>query len=307
MPRGCALTIGNFDGVHLGHQLLLQRVVETARLRGVAAAAITFEPHPIRVLAPARAPKLLTTFSCRSQLIASQGIEALLALPFTRELAHLTPAQFVDGVVIGQMRAVSVCVGPNFRFGYRQSGDTQTLADLCKERGIALEIVPPVRARGETVSSSSIRRMLEAGDVHKAGRLLGRPFTNSGAIVAGRGEGRRVTVPTLNLKPDEEAIPKTGVYVTEAEIGCARRRSVTNIGYRPTFGDHPLGIETFLLDFRGTVSETALKIHYLHRLRDEIKFSSPAVLKLQIEEDARRSLRFFRLWDRLRKKAGGAR
>lgn len=306
MPRGCALTIGNFDGVHLGHQLLLQLVVEAARSRGAAAAAITFEPHPIRVLAPARAPKLLTAFPGRAQLIAARGIEVLLALPFTRELAHLTPAQFVDDIVIGQMRAVSVCIGPNFRFGYRQSGDAQTLADLCREREIAFEMVPAVKARGETVSSTRIRRLLEAGHVHQAGRLLGRPFTNSGAIIAGHGEGRHVTVPTLNLKPDEEEIPKTGVYVTEAQVGCERRRSVTNIGYRPTFGDHPLGIETFLLDFHGTVSETALRIHYLHRLRDEMKFSSPAVLKLQIEEDARRSLRFFRLWDRLSRKSGGS-
>lgn len=298
LPRGCALTIGNFDGVHLAHKQLLGRVAETAHTLGVSAAAITFDPHPIRVLAPSRAPKNLTTLPEKARLIAEQGIEILLALPFTRELAHLSPAEFVDDILVGRLRAVSVCVGPNFRFGYRQAGDVRTLEELSKERVFSLDVVPIVKVRGRQVSSSCIRQLLAAGNVYSAGRLLGRPFSNSGTIVSGLGMGHRQTVPTLNLKPDEEEIPQPGVYVTEAQLGGARHLSVTNIGYKPTFGDHPLAIETYLLDFEGEVRETSLKISYLHRLRDEIKFQNPAMLKLQIQEDIRRSQKFFRLLER---------
>lgn len=302
LPRGCALTIGNFDGVHLAHQTLLKRVVDTARALGAAPAAITFDPHPIRVLAPSRAPKILTTLPERAKLIAEQGIEVLLVLPFTRELAHLSPAEFVDHILLERMRAVSVSVGPNFRFGYRQAGDVHTLEELSRERRFSLEIVPVVSVRGRQVSSSCIRQLLAAGSVYSAGRLLGRPFSNSGSIVSGLGVGRRQTVPTLNLKPDEEEIPQPGVYITETQLGAARHRSVTNIGYKPTFGDHPLAIETFLLNVDGEVKETSLKVSYLHRLRDEMKFQNPAMLKLQIQEDVRRSQKFFRLFDRFRRK-----
>ncbi|MGH9343902.1 MAG: bifunctional riboflavin kinase/FAD synthetase [Terriglobia bacterium] len=302
LPQGCALTIGNFDGVHLAHQKLLGRVVETARALGATPAAITFDPHPIRVLAPSRAPKILTTLAERATMIAEQGVEILLALPFTRELAHLSPAEFVDKVLLGRLRAVAVCVGPNFRFGYRQAGDVRTLEDLSRERGFSLDIVPIVKVRGRQVSSSCIRQLLAAGNVYGAGRLLGRPFSNSGFTISGLGVGRSQTVPTLNLKPDEEEIPKPGVYITETQLGSARHRSVTNIGYKPTFGEHPLAIETYLLDFEGEVRETFLKISYFHRLRDEMKFQNPAMLKLQIQEDVRRSQKFFRLLERFRRK-----
>lgn len=302
LPHGCALTIGNFDGVHLAHQTLLRRVVESARAAGVAAAAITFDPHPIRVLAPSRAPKTLTTLAERARLIAEQGIEVLRVLPFTRELAHLSPAEFVDLILLGQLRAVSVLVGPNFRFGYRQAGDVRTLEELSRERGFSLEVVAVVKTRGRQVSSSCIRQLLDAGNVYGAGRLLGRPFSNSGSVVSGLGVGRRQTVPTLNLNPDEEQIPKPGVYITETQVGRARHRSVTNVGYKPTFGEHPLGIETFLLDDEGEIKENFLKVSYLHRLRDEMKFQTPAILKLQIQEDVRRSQKFFRLLDRLQRK-----
>lgn len=302
LPHGCVLTIGNFDGVHLAHQALLRRVVECARIDRAVPAAITFDPHPIRVLAPSRAPKILTTPTERARLIAEQGIEILMALPFTRELAHLSPAEFVDRILLGQLRAVSVLVGPNFRFGYRQAGDVLALEELSRRCGFSLEVVPVVKTRGRQVSSSCIRQLLDVGNVHSAGRLLGRPFSNSGNIVSGLGVGRQKTVPTLNLKPDEEQIPKPGVYVTETQLDGTWHCSVTNVGYKPTFGEHPLGVETYLLDHEGEVKESFLKISYLHRLRDEMKFQTPAILKLQIQEDVRRSQEFFRLLNRLRRK-----
>ena len=294
------VTIGNFDGVHLAHQMLLRRVVETARPRGALATAITFEPHPIKFLAPERAPRLLTPLERKISLIEKEGIDLLVILPFTRELAHLSPLAFVRRVLVGPLRAVSVHVGPNFRFGYRQSGDIEVLAALARQEGFQLSILPLLEIRGHQVSSTCIRELIAAGQVHVASRLLGRPFSTYGPIVAGMGVGHKHTVPTLNLAPIEEQIPKIGVYVTRAILGNAAHDSVTNVGYRPTFGAHELTIETHLLNYTGDVAESEMEIVYLYRLRDEIKFQNPAILKIQILEDTRRALKFFRLLETFR-------
>jgi riboflavin kinase/FMN adenylyltransferase len=295
LQKSC-LTIGNFDGVHLAHQKLLQRVVETARPLGAVAAAITFEPHPVKFLAPEYAPKLLTPLDHKIQLVERQGIDLLLVLPFTRELAHLSPLEFVREILVKPLRVASVHVGPNFRFGYRQSGDTEVLRELACQEGFHLEIVPLVEVRGERVSSTRIRELLVAGRVDTAGRLLGRPFSLGGPIVAGMGRGRKHTVPTLNLAPVEEQLPKIGVYVTRTRLGGSTYDSVTNVGRKPTFGDHEVSVETYLLNFAGgEIGETEMEIEFLYRLRDEMKFQNPAILKVQIQEDARRSLKFFRL------------
>lgn len=294
LPHGAALTIGNFDGVHLGHRQLLHRVGECARARGAVPAALTFEPHPIRVLAPARAPQMLSSAAERARLIEQQGIELLVVLPFTEELAHLTPEEFVHGILTGRLRTVLICVGPNFRFGHRQAGDTQRLIELSRREGFAVEVLPAVRVRGRMVSSTEIRQLLAEGRVHMAGRLLGRPFRNSGPIIAGQGVGRRLTVPTLNFAPIEEQLPRAGVYVTRTYLGEKPCLSVTNVGRKPTFGEHRLTVETHLLNFDGLIHENTMTIEYLHRLRDEIKFQNPEALKLQIQKDARRSLKFFR-------------
>jgi riboflavin kinase/FMN adenylyltransferase len=297
-----AVTIGNFDGVHLAHQKLLRRVVEVARPVGAQATAITFEPHPIKVLAPDHAPRLLTPLARKVDLIAATGIDLLVVLPFTRELARHTPLEFVRRVLVDPLRASSVHVGPNFRFGYRQSGDTEILEELGKQEGFRVEIVPLVYMRGDRVSSTRIRQLLTEGQVHKANRLLGRPFSSTGPIVAGMGVGRKHTVPTLNLAPIEEQLPKVGVYVTQTRLAGVSHNSVTNVGFKPTFGDHRLTVETFLLEFSGQIDETDMEIEFLYRLRDEMKFQNPAILKVQIQEDARRSLKFFRLLKRYRQR-----
>jgi len=289
------VTIGNFDGVHLAHQTLLRRVVEVARRRGAVATAVTFEPHPIKILAPEHAPKLLTPLGRKAEWIEATGIDLLVVLPFTRELAHHSPQEFVHRVLVNPLRTISVHVGPSFRFGYRQSGDTEVLEELGGQEGFQVEVLPMLRVRGEQVSSTRIRELLTEGQVHKANRLLGRPFSSRGPIVAGMGVGRKHTVPTLNLAPIEEQLPKVGVYVTHALLGGARYNSVTNVGFKPTFGDHRLTVETFLLDFSGQIDETEMEIEFLYRLRDEMKFQNPAILKVQIQEDARRALKFFRL------------
>jgi riboflavin kinase/FMN adenylyltransferase len=298
------VTIGNFDGVHLAHQSLLRRVVEVARPRGARATAITFEPHPIKLLAPDHAPKLLTPLERKVELIAATGVDLLVVLPFTRELARQSPLEFVRRVLVDPLRASSVHVGPNFRFGYRQSGDTEILEELGKQEGFRVEVVPLVYMRGDRVSSTRIRELLSEGLVHKANRLLGRPFSASGLIVAGMGVGRKHTVPTLNLAPIEEQLPKVGVYVTHTVLAGVRHDSVTNVGFKPTFGEHRLTVETFLLDFSGQIDETVMEIEFLYRLRDEMKFQNPAILKVQIQEDARRSLKFFRLLKQYRQFPG---
>jgi riboflavin kinase / FMN adenylyltransferase len=289
------VTIGNFDGVHLAHQRLLHRVVEIARPLGAVATAITFEPHPIKILAPEHAPKVLTPLPRKIELLAATGIDLLVVLPFTRELAHQSPLEFVRRVLVDPLHAASVHVGPNFRFGYRQSGDTEVLEALGSQEGFRLEILPMLRVRGDRVSSTRIRELVTEGQVQKAQRLLGRPFSSRGPIVAGLGVGRKHTVPTLNLAPIEEQLPKIGVYVTRTHLGGISHDSVTNVGYKPTFGDHRLTVETFLLEYSGQIDEVEMEIEFLYRLRDEMKFQNPAILKVQIQEDARRSLKFFRL------------
>jgi len=297
------VTVGNFDGVHLAHQRLLRRVVEVARGLGALAAALTFEPHPVKILAPELAPKLLTPLPRKVQLIAATGIDVLVVLPFTREVAHLSPMEFVRTILAGSLHAVTLDVGPNFRFGYRQSGDTEILRELGRQEGFQVEVVPLVEVRGEKVSSTRIRELVARGAVNTACRLLGRPLSTQGPIVAGLGVGRKHTVPTLNLAPIEAQLPKEGVYVTRTHLGGVSHDSVTNVGYKPTFGDHRLTVETYLLNFSGEVSEHEMEIEFLYRLRDEIKFQNPAMLKLQIQEDARRSLKFFRLLRLIRQRA----
>jgi riboflavin kinase/FMN adenylyltransferase len=295
-PRPSVVTIGNFDGVHLAHQRLLRRVVETARSLGASATAITFEPHPIKFLSPEHALRLLTPLAPKTRLIENLGIDLLVVLPFTRELAHLSPLEFVRRILIGALRTVFVHVGPNFRFGYRQSGDVEVLTELARQEGVQLGVLPTLAVRGQLVSSTRIRELLSTGRVDLAGRLLGRPFSVSGPIVAGFGVGHKHTVPTLNLAPGEEQVPKIGVYVTRTLLGEAVHDSVTNVGHKPTFGDHRLSVETHLLNFAGEVKETSVEIEFLYRLRDEMKFHNPAILKAQIQEDARRALKFFRLF-----------
>ncbi len=294
-PKANVVTIGNFDGVHLAHQKLLRRVVESARALGAVATAITFEPHPSKVLSPERAPKALTPLEPKKRLIEQLGIDLLVVLPFTQELAHFTPLEFVRNILTGPLRATAVHVGPNFRFGHRRAGDIEVLKGLGRQEGFRVEVLPVVEMRRERVSSTRIRELLSAGRVGTAGRLLGRAYSIGGPIVTGLGIGKKQTVPTLNLAPVEAELPKIGVYVTHTRLGNTLHESATNVGHKPTFGEHRLTVESYLLNFAGEIREAEMEIEFLYRLRDEIKFPNPAVLKMQIQKDARRSLKFFRL------------
>ena len=291
-----ALTIGNFDGVHAGHRRILRRVVAVAAERGLRPSALTFDPHPTRIVAPARAPRLMTTPAQRAEIMRAEGILQVVILPFDQKFSHLAPERFVEQIVVESLGARAVLVGDNFRFGFQHAGDTRLLAALGERLGFTTEIVPAVRLRGETVSSSAARRLIQAGQVSRAARALERPYGVEGDVIPGHGVGSRQTVPTLNLRTSAELLPAAGVYVTRTfDLDCGQQwDSVTNVGYRPTFGGNELTIETFLLTWLTGDPPRRIRVEFLYRLRDERKFPSPAELKVQILRDVRRAQAFFR-------------
>ncbi|HSM78809.1 MAG TPA: bifunctional riboflavin kinase/FAD synthetase [Bryobacteraceae bacterium] len=295
----CALTIGNFDGVHAAHRRIMEQVSALAGARGWKAAVLTFDPHPARLVAPERAPSLMTSLPQRSAFMESAGIQEVLVLPFTWEIARLTPEEFARDVLAARLQARFVLVGENFRFGAKASGNTATLAELGVRYGFETRIFPAVRRRGRIVSSSEIRRLIRSGNVYLAGRMLERPHFLEGTVVSGHGVGSKQTVPTLNLETAAEVLPANGVYVTRTtDLDNGRRwRSITNIGNRPTFGGGGLSIETFLLDPLEDPSPARIRVEFLHRVRDERKFADAGALKAQILRDVDHAKAWFRRTD----------
>lgn len=298
LPRS-AVTIGNFDGVHRAHRALLEAVVRSARAIGGSSVVITFDPHPSRILAPERAPDVLTPLPAKIAWISQEEIDYLIVLRFNKELAQLSPQQFVQTILVQKLRAAVVHVGANFRFGHHRAGDPETLRELGKQHGFRVEALPMLQIRGEQLSSTRIRQLLAEGRVEIAGRLLGRPFSVAGAIVAGEGIGHSQTVPTLNLAPVEQQLPRNGVYVTRTILDGRPLESVTNVGNKPTFGRHPVTVESYLLNVKGQIAAAKMEVEFLYRLRDEAKFPNAEALRNQIQKDVRRSRKFFRLWARL--------
>jgi riboflavin kinase/FMN adenylyltransferase len=291
------VTIGNFDGVHLGHCEVLRRVKALADARGWKASVLTFDPHPTKVVAPERTPKLMTTPEHRAGLMAAVGVEQVLILPFDRSVAQWTPEEFVRLLLVDRLGARAVLVGDNFRFGCRQAGNTRTLETLGRELNFEVEIAPVVTCRGRVVSSSGVRNLVQSGRVSMANRLLGRPFALEGEVVSGRGVGAKQTVPTLNLAAESELIPGRGVYVTRTQdLDSARTwTSVTNIGYRPTFGESDqLTIESYLLDPLTGETPHRIRVEFLARLRSERQFESAEALKAQILRDVSSAKSYFR-------------
>ena len=297
-----ALSIGNFDGVHLGHRELFRRLAIWGREHGAQPSVLTFDPHPTRVLAPARAPRLLSTLADRAVWMAECGIAQILALPFTREFSSLSPEQFVEQIIVRAAGARLVVVGDNFCFGHKQSGDVSTLRALGGRFGFKTEIVSGVAYRGRAVSSTTVRALLDAGDVAAAARLLTRPYALVGEVVSGHGIGARQTVPTLNLATAAEVIPASGVYVTRVRDLVSGRSwpSVTNIGVRPTFEqtDEKVSIESFILSGFTEPAPQRIAVDFLAYLRAERKFPDSSELRGQIIKDAGRAQKFHRRIDR---------
>jgi riboflavin kinase/FMN adenylyltransferase len=291
------VSIGNFDGVHCGHQHVLARVVERAKQSGGKSIAVTFDPHPLRVLRPDRAPLLITPLDQKLAALQKTEIDAALVLTFDKQFSTTSPRDFAREIVARKLRAKEVHEGANFHFGHRAEGDCEKLKQFGKEFGFEVFVYPEMRLRGESVSSSRIRQLLAAAEVGKARHLLGRPFSIVSTPAKGRGYGSRYTVPTINLAPYPELVPKNGVYVTCTRVASETFESVTNVGTRPTFAGESFAIETHLLNFHPLDLEesTEVEISFLKWLRLEIKWPNADALKAQIAKDVKRAKRFFAL------------
>ncbi len=296
------VTIGNFDGVHCGHRMVIASVLERARALNANAIAVTFDPHPAHVLHTASRLPLITPLAEKLRLLAKTGLDQVLVLPFTDELRHWTARHFAERVLRDALHAVEVHEGETFRFGYQAEADIAGLSQLGRELGFSVKAYVPCIARGAAISSSRIRALIGAGNLHEARALLGRSFAIRSVPASGRGYGARYAVPTINLAPYAELLPAHGVYVTTLRIGDRRVfRGVTNVGNRPTFGADSFAVESHLLDFEPVdLAETMLlELTFLRRLRDERRFESTEALRDQIGRDVRQALRFFALCDAL--------
>jgi riboflavin kinase/FMN adenylyltransferase len=291
------VSVGNFDGVHRAHAHVLGEIVRRARQSGGKAAAVTFEPHPARILRPDSGLKLLAPLPEKLRLLEGTGVDAVLVLPFGRDLSLMTPRQFAERILKKGLHAREVHEGYNFRFGHKAAGDVNLLTRFGQEMGFEVKVYAEQKMRGEPVSSSHIRKMIGEGRVSRARHLLARPFSILGTPGRGRGYGSKYTVPTINLARYEELVPKDGVYITWTRVGNERFDSVTNVGNRPTFGADSFAVETHLLNFHPIelTPESEVEICFLHRVRDEIKFPSVEALREQITRDVKRARRYFHL------------
>jgi riboflavin kinase / FMN adenylyltransferase len=291
------VSVGNFDGVHCGHQHVLREVVQRAGESGSKAIAVTFEPHPLRILRPDVMPRLITPLKQKEGLLAKAGLDALLEIPFTRDFSMTTAEDFARNILAGKLHAKEVHEGDNFHFGHKAQGTTASLKELGRQFGFDVRTYPVMMARGLQVSSSQVRALLTAGKVGMARRLLGRVFSITGAPGRGRGYGHKYTVPTINLSRYDDLVPGDGVYFTRTRVDNETFDSVTNVGLRPTFGDESFAIETHLLDFHPleVTAQTEVEISFLKWRRPEIKFPSIEALKEQIGKDVKRAQRYFGL------------
>jgi riboflavin kinase / FMN adenylyltransferase len=303
------VSAGNFDGVHRAHAHVLREIVAHARAIGAKAVALTFEPHPGRILRPESGLRLLTPTPEKLRLLQATGIDGVLLLPFGRDLSLMTPREFAERILKRQLHAREVHEGYNFRFGRNASGDIALLTEFGREMGFEVKEYPKMTLRGEPVSSSHIRELLNEGRVSRARHLLGRSFSILGAPGRGRGYGSKYTVPTINLARYEEMVSRDGVYITDTRVGDERFESVTNIGNRPTFGAELFAIETHLLNFHPIelTPETEVEICFLDRLRNEIRFPSVDALREQIARDVRKARRYFHLLRRVGDPAAASR
>ncbi len=293
--RPTVLTLGVFDGLHLGHQLIVSTVVRRAREAGAVPTVITFDPHPRAVLHPESAPPLLQTFDQKIEALSLLGVEQAIVIRFTPEFARVRAEEFLRDVVRERLQAREVYLGRGFAFGHDREGDINLLRRVSDRLGFRADEVPEVRLRGARISSSRIRELLAAGRVNLARRMLGRPYGVEGRVVRGQERGRVLGFPTANLRPENRVTPRRGVNVPATLVDGAWRRSVTNVGVRPTFErDAEASVETFVMDWDGDLYGDVVRVRFLRRLRDERKFASVAELKTQIERDAARAAEFFR-------------
>ena len=283
--RDMVLAVGVFDGVHLGHKSLLSRLLERARERDLLSGVVTFDPHPLKVLSPKTRLPFLADLEQRKALLKDEGVSVVIVLPFTRELARLSAAQFM-GLLRNYLRLRELVIGPDFTLGRDREGNASTLRTLGEDMGFAVTVVPPVKVNGDVVSSTAIREALAGGDLKRVRSLVGRPFSLRGRVVRGASRGAKLDFPTANLEVDPgQALPAEGVYATWVYVAGRAYESMTNIGRRPTFGGRRSGVEVYILGYQGNLYGQELKIDIMERLRGERQFDTVEALKSQIVED----------------------
>src|SRR6266852_5788580 len=294
IARPTVLTLGVFDGLHLGHQLIMQTVVARARAAGAVPTVITFDPHPREVLHPESAPPLLQTFDQKIEALGVLGVEQTIVIHFDQAFAQIRAEDFLRDAVVDRLHAKEVYLGRGFAFGHDREGNIDLLRTVSQSLGFFADEVPEVRLRGRRVSSSRIRELLLQGRVNLARRMLGRPYGVEGRVVRGAERGVKLGFPTANIHPQNRVIPLAGVYVTAALIEGQWRRSVTNIGTRPTFDDgRETSVETHVMNWSGDLYGDVIRVRFLHRLRDEKKFNSVDQLRKQISGDVSRAENYF--------------
>ncbi|MDZ4675666.1 MAG: bifunctional riboflavin kinase/FAD synthetase [Gemmatimonadota bacterium] len=286
LEHGSVVTVGSFDGIHLGHRRVLDTVVQRAAAERRAGIAVTFEPHPAAVVRPEAAPLRLTTGGERQELLAQSGLDYAVFLEFNREMAHWTPAEFVRRVVLDRCQCRVLVIGPDHHFGRDREGGEALLREVGRAEGFVVEVVPPMELDGEAVSSTRIRRLVAAGKLPEAARCLGRPYAVSGVVVRGAARGRQLGVPTANLSvPEGKQLPPDGVYAVRVEWGGGIAEGMLNQGPRPTFDDGRRLLEAHLFDFEGDLYDRMLRITWVERLREVRKFDSMVALQEQVERD----------------------
>jgi riboflavin kinase / FMN adenylyltransferase len=298
------VSVGNYDGIHLAHQRLLQTICARAKLLDASSVLVTFDPHPARILRPHGGPPLITPVARKLELLDEFGLDAVAVVPFTRDLSMMPAFEFAEEILYSKLHAIEVHEGFNFRFGHKAEGNIERLSEFGSKLGFTVVTHTPIRWGDLVISSSNVRAVVLGGKVETARHLLGRPFSIDSFAGRGRGYGSKYTVPTVNLARYDELIPSFGVYVTEIRINGEEFRSVTNVGNRPTFGGESFAIESYVLNFHpiDLSSDTPIRLTFLHRLRAEEKFPSTEALKEQIGRDVAHAQRYFRLRDALRKK-----
>jgi riboflavin kinase / FMN adenylyltransferase len=287
--KNAVITIGNFDGVHIGHQALFHTVLEKAEAIHGISVAMTFEPHPMRVLAPNDHPPLITLIEQKKELIGRAGIEILICIPFTREFAAISATDFIKDLLVGRIGMKAIVVGKDYTFGSRRQGDLVMLQRMAAELGfevLVVDWIQPVNGISSRISSTRIRELVMAGRMEKARKMLGRHYQIRGQVATGRNRGGRLLgFPTANINLQDELCPKQGIYAVTVEHAGSLLKGVANIGYSPTFDDHQFTIEVHLLDFSGNIYNHPIRVNFIQRLRDEIKFDSIEALSAQIKKD----------------------
>jgi riboflavin kinase/FMN adenylyltransferase len=293
-----ALTIGNFDGVHKGHIVLFEKVKEIAKSINGQSAVMTFEPHPIKVMKPGNGPPMITPTKQKLKLISQAGIDVILSIPFTVQFASISAQDFVKDILVKKIGVREIVVGYDYTFGSGRKGDIGLLRTMGEEIGFKVHVVEPIHLNNTLVSSTSVRNLVQAGDLVEAKRLLGRDYQISGTVTKGAGRGGRILgFPTANLLPVDELIPKKGVYAVRVEMDSGENYGVCNIGNNPTFGGNPLSIETHLFDFSGDILGKEFTIKFIRRLREEKTYGSKEELAAQIKEDIESARELFGLYE----------